>query len=75
MTRRKRLRFQNRVLLITFLTVAPFVVATTILLYLSGVSPPLRWTILGFLGVGALIGRWWDRRSRAVPETTTAAAA
>ena len=32
MTRRKRLRFQNRVLLITFLTVAPFVVATTVLL-------------------------------------------
>ena len=42
MTRRKRLRFQNRVLLITLLTVAPFAVATTVLLFLYA-APPLRW--------------------------------
>ena len=72
MTRRKRLRFQNRVLLITFLTVAPFVVATTILLYLSGASPPLRWTILGFLGLGALIGLVALRRHVVRPLQTLA---
>jgi nitrogen fixation/metabolism regulation signal transduction histidine kinase len=55
-TRRKRLRFQNRLLLITLLTVAPLAVATTVLLFLSDAAPPLRWTILGFLAFFLLIG-------------------
>ena len=72
MTRRKRLRFQNRVLLITFLTVAPLAVATTVLLFLSDVLPPLRWTILGFLGFGVLVGLIAIRRHVVRPLQTLA---
>jgi len=71
-TRRKRLRFQNRVLLITFLTVAPLAVATTVLLFLSDVLPPLRWTILGFLGFGVLVGLIAIRRHVVRPLQTLA---
>jgi nitrogen fixation/metabolism regulation signal transduction histidine kinase len=55
-TRRKRLRFQNRVLVLTLLTVAPVWAATLILLFLSAAAAPLRWTIIGFLAFSTLIG-------------------
>jgi two-component system nitrogen regulation sensor histidine kinase NtrY len=71
-TRRKRLRFQNRVLLIVFLTVAPFVVATTVLLFVSSVAAPYRWTILGFLGFCVLIGLVAVRRHVVRPLQTLA---
>ena len=48
MTRRKRLRFQNRVLLITFLTVAPFVYVLTRL--------PVLGQVAAGLPIGADIG-------------------
>ena len=72
MTRRKRLRFQNRVLLITLLTVAPFAVATTVMLFLSDVASGLRWTILGFLAFGVLIGLVAIRRHVVRPLQTLA---
>ncbi|HET7609585.1 MAG TPA: PAS domain-containing sensor histidine kinase, partial [Gammaproteobacteria bacterium] len=72
MTRRKRLRFQNRVLLITLLTVAPFAVATTVMLFLSDVAAGLRWTILGFLAFGVLIGLVAIRRHVVRPLQTLA---
>ena len=56
MTRRKRLRFQNRLLVLALLTIAPTWVATVLLLTFSDVSPPLRYTILGFLSLALLIG-------------------
>jgi two-component system nitrogen regulation sensor histidine kinase NtrY len=55
-TRRKRLRFQNRLLVLALLTIAPTWVATVLLLTFSDVSPPLRYTILGFLSLALLIG-------------------
>ena len=72
MTRRKRLRFQNRVLLITFLTVAPLAVATTVLLFLSSAAPPLRWTILGFLSFCLAVGLVAIRRHVVRPLQTLA---
>ena len=71
MTRRKRLRFQNRVLLITLLTVAPLAVTTTVLLFLYA-PPPLRWPLLGFLGFGVLIGLVVIRRHVVRPLQTLA---
>ena len=56
MTRRKRLRFQNRLLVLALLTIAPTWVATVLLLTFSDVSPPLRYTIFGFLSLALLIG-------------------
>jgi nitrogen fixation/metabolism regulation signal transduction histidine kinase len=54
-TRRRRLRFQTRILLLVLLAVAPASAATVVLLYVSGAMPPLRWTIIGFLGITTLI--------------------
>ena len=71
MTRRKRLRFQNRVLLITLLTVAPLAVTTTVLLFLYA-PPPLRWPLIGFLGFGVLIGLVVIRRHVVRPLQTLA---
>ena len=45
MTRRKRLRFQNRVLFLVLSAVAPAFGATVVLLYSSGATPALRWTV------------------------------
>jgi nitrogen fixation/metabolism regulation signal transduction histidine kinase len=55
-TRRKRLRFQNRLLFFALLTVAPAWLATALLLTFSSVASPLRYTILGFLTLAVLIG-------------------
>jgi two-component system nitrogen regulation sensor histidine kinase NtrY len=71
-TRRKRLRFQNRVLIITVLTVAPAWVATVVLLTFSSVSEPLRYTILGFLTLAVLIGLVAVRRHVVRPLQTLA---
>jgi len=71
-TRRKRLRFQNRVLIITVLTVAPAWVATVVLLTFSGVSEPVRYTILGFLTLAVLIGLVAVRRHVVRPLQTLA---
>jgi nitrogen fixation/metabolism regulation signal transduction histidine kinase len=71
-TRRKRLRFQNRVLVIVLLTVAPAWVATVVLLSLSGASPPLRYTVLGLLSFCVLIGLVAVRRHVVRPLQTLA---
>jgi len=71
-TRRKRLRFQNRVMIIVVLTVAPAWVATVLLLMFSSVSPPLRYTILGFLSLAVLIGLVAVRRHVVRPLQTLA---
>ena len=72
MTRRKRLRFQNRVLVITVLTVAPAWIATVVLLTFSGATEALRYTILGFLTLGVLIGLVALRRHVVRPLQTLA---
>jgi two-component system nitrogen regulation sensor histidine kinase NtrY len=71
-TRRKRLRFQNRVLVLVVLTVAPAWVATVILLTVSNATPPLRYTILGFLSFCVLIGLVAVRRHVVRPLQTLA---
>ena len=43
--RRSRLRFQNRVLLLTLIAVAPAWIAAGVLLLLSDSSPTLRWSV------------------------------
>ena len=72
MTRRKRLRFQNRVLLITVLTVAPAWSATVVLLSFSSATEGLRYTILGFLTLCVLIGLVAVRRHVVRPLQTLA---
>ena len=72
MTRRKRLRFQNRVLLITVLTVAPAWIATVVLLSFSSATEGLRYTILGFLTLCVLIGLVAVRRHVVRPLQTLA---
>lgn len=72
MTRRKRLRFQNRVLLLTLLTLAPAWVATLVLLFMSDAAPPVRWTIIGFLSFSTLIGIVAVRRHVVRPLQTLA---
>jgi two-component system nitrogen regulation sensor histidine kinase NtrY len=54
-TRRRRLRFQNRVLLLVLLAAAPAWAAMAMLLYFSSASPPARWTIIGFVTFCTLI--------------------
>jgi nitrogen fixation/metabolism regulation signal transduction histidine kinase len=71
-TRRKRLRFQNRVLLLVLLAVAPAWVATVVLLYVSNATPPLRWTIIGFMTFFVLIGIVAARRHVVRPLQTLA---
>jgi two-component system nitrogen regulation sensor histidine kinase NtrY len=71
-TRRKRLRFQNRVLVLVALTVAPAWVATVILLTVSDATPPVRYTILGFLSLCVLIGLVAVRRHVVRPLQTLA---
>jgi len=71
-TRRKRLRFQNRVLLITVLTVAPAWIATVVLLSFSSATEGLRYTILGFLTLCVLIGLVAVRRHVVRPLQTLA---
>jgi two-component system nitrogen regulation sensor histidine kinase NtrY len=71
-TRRKRLRFQNRVLVLVALTVAPAWVATVILLTVSDATPPVRYTILGFLSLCVLIGLIAVRRHVVRPLQTLA---
>jgi two-component system nitrogen regulation sensor histidine kinase NtrY len=71
-TRRKRLRFQNRVLVLVLLTVAPGWVATMILLTVLDASPPLRYTVLGFVSLCVLIGLVAVRRHVVRPLQTLA---
>jgi two-component system, NtrC family, nitrogen regulation sensor histidine kinase NtrY len=71
-TRRKRLRFQNRVLVLVLLTVAPAWVATVILLTVSDTTPPVRYTIVGFLSLGVVIGLVAIRRHVVRPLQTLA---
>jgi two-component system nitrogen regulation sensor histidine kinase NtrY len=71
-TRRKRLRFQNRVLVIVLLTVAPAWVATVLLLTFSSTSPQLRYAIVGFLSLCVLIGLVAVRRHVVRPLQTLA---
>jgi nitrogen fixation/metabolism regulation signal transduction histidine kinase len=70
--RRRRLRFQNRVLVLVLLAVAPGAIGTVVLLYLTDASPPLRWTIIGFLSLGALIAVVAVRRNVVRPLQTLA---
>ena len=72
MTRRKRLRFQSRVLILVLATVAPAWIATVVLLYLSSASPSLRSTIIGFLTFFALVGIIAVRRHVVRPLQTLA---
>ena len=71
-TRRKRLRFQNRVLVIVLLTVAPAWVATALLLTFASDTLPLRYAVLGFLTFGVLIGLVAVRRHVVRPLQTLA---
>jgi two-component system nitrogen regulation sensor histidine kinase NtrY len=71
-TRRKRLRFQNRVLILVLATVAPAWIATVVLLYMSSAQPPLRSTIIGFLTFFALVGIIAVRRHVVRPLQTLA---
>jgi two-component system, NtrC family, nitrogen regulation sensor histidine kinase NtrY len=54
--RRRRLRFQNRVLLLVLVTVAPAWLATALLLWRWDASAALRWTIFGFVTLCVLVG-------------------
>ena len=72
MKRRRRLRFQNRVLLLVLLAVAPAWVAAAILLYTSEAAEPLRWTIVGFMTLFVLIGFAAVRRHVVRPLQTLA---
>ena len=72
MTRRKRLRFQNRVLVLVLLAVVPSWAGTVVLLYLSSATPALRWTIIGFLTFFVLIGLVAVRRHVVRPLQTLA---
>ena len=72
MKRRRRLRFQNRVLVLVLLAVAPGAIGTVVLLYLTNASPPLRWTIIGFLSFAALIAVVAVRRNVVRPLQTLA---
>ena len=72
MTRRKRLRFQNRVLVLVLLSVVPGWAGTVVLLYLSSATPALRWTIIGFLTFFVLIGLVAVRRHVVRPLQTLA---
>ena len=72
MTRRKRLRFQNRVLVLVLLAVVPGWAGTVVLLYLSSATPALRWTIIGFLTFFVLIGLVAVRRHVVRPLQTLA---
>jgi two-component system nitrogen regulation sensor histidine kinase NtrY len=71
-TRRKRLRFQNRVLLLVLLAVAPVFAAAVVLLYISEATPALRWTVIGFLTFFVLIGLVAVRRHVVRPLQTLA---
>jgi len=71
-TRRKRLRFQTRVLVLVLATVAPAWIATVILLTFSSASQSLRYTILGFLTFAILIGLVAVRRHVVRPLQTLA---
>jgi two-component system nitrogen regulation sensor histidine kinase NtrY len=71
-TRRKRLRFQNRVLVLVLLTAAPAWLATVILLTISDASPPVRYTVLGLISLCVLIGLVAVRRHVVRPLQTLA---
>jgi two-component system nitrogen regulation sensor histidine kinase NtrY len=71
-TRRKRLRFQNRVLVLVLLAVVPGWAGTVVLLYLSSATPALRWTVIGFLTFFVLIGLVAVRRHVVRPLQTLA---
>jgi nitrogen fixation/metabolism regulation signal transduction histidine kinase len=71
-TRRRRLRFQNRVVLLVLLAAAPAWIAALVLLWLSSASPPLRWTIVGFLALFLLIAVAAVRRHVVRPLQTLA---
>jgi nitrogen fixation/metabolism regulation signal transduction histidine kinase len=60
------------VLVLVLVAVAPGAIATVVLLYLSGVTPSLRWTIIGFLGLAALIAVVAVRRQVVRPLQTLA---
>lgn len=53
MSRRRRLRFQNRVLLLVLIAAAPAWLTAAVLLYESGASPALRWTLLVMISMFA----------------------
>lgn len=72
MTRRKRLRFQNRVLLLVVLAVAPGFGAAVVLLYVADATPALRWTVIGFLTFFVLMGLVAVRRHVVRPLQTLA---
>ena len=72
MTRRRRLRFQTRVLFLVLVTIAPAWVAMVVLLYASEASPPLRWTVIGFMSFFALLGILAVRRHVVRPLQTLA---
>jgi len=71
-TRRKRLRFQNRLLVLSLLAVAPSAVAAVVLLWITVESPPLRWTFLSLLGISTLIALVALRRHVVRPLQTLA---
>jgi two-component system nitrogen regulation sensor histidine kinase NtrY len=50
-TQRKRLRFQNRLLLLSLLAIAPSAVAAVVLLVLTMESRPLFWTLIGLIAL------------------------
>jgi nitrogen fixation/metabolism regulation signal transduction histidine kinase len=70
--RRRRLRFQNRVLLLVLVAVAPALAATVVLLFISDAAEPLRWTIIGFLSLFVLIAVAAVRRHVVRPLQTLA---
>ncbi len=72
MKRRRRLRFQNRVLVLVLLAVAPGAIATVVLLFLTNASAPMRWTIIGFLSFAVLIAVVAVRRNVVRPLQTLA---
>ncbi len=72
MTRRKRLRFQNRLLVLSLLAVAPSAVTAAVLLWITVESPPLRWTLLSLLAVSTLIALVALRRHVVRPLQTLA---
>lgn len=62
MKRRWRLRFQNRVLLLTLLTAAPAWIASALLLWRLNSSVPLRWTLFALITVLVAAGLFAVRR-------------
>jgi len=71
-TRRKRLRFQNRALLLVLLAVAPTSIAAVVLLWTVDITSGLRWTIVGILSLFVLIALVAVRRHVVRPMQTLA---